>query len=129
MIGADSHLPSNPGRPGGRRPCRPPTSVHALIACQDVRGPLKGRGEMRQKGSFSEHPRHADEKCLKTRVQNPCGGSGRAHPMFRCRVAIIGYVRVSLDEQRPDLKINALKDAGAATIYVDHTTGATGEPS
>jgi DNA invertase Pin-like site-specific DNA recombinase len=40
-------------------------------------------------------------------------------------MAIIGYARVSLDEQNPDLQINALRAAGAERLYVDQATGAT----
>lgn len=40
-------------------------------------------------------------------------------------MAIIGYARVSLGDQRPDLQLDALRAAGAARIYTDHGTGAT----
>ncbi len=38
---------------------------------------------------------------------------------------VIGYARVSLDEQNPDLQVRALQAAGAEEIYVDYATGAT----
>lgn len=40
-------------------------------------------------------------------------------------MATIGYARVSLDEQNPELQIDALRAAGAERVYVDHATGAT----
>lgn len=40
-------------------------------------------------------------------------------------MAIIGYARVSLDDQNPALQLDALKAAGAARVYVDHATGST----
>lgn len=40
-------------------------------------------------------------------------------------MAIIGYARVSLDDQNPGLQVDALRGAGAERIYVDHATGAT----
>lgn len=38
---------------------------------------------------------------------------------------MIGYARVSLDEQSPGLQVQALRAAGAEAVYVDHATGAT----
>lgn len=40
-------------------------------------------------------------------------------------MAVIGYARVSLDEQSPDLQVEALRAAGAEAVYVDYATGAT----
>lgn len=40
-------------------------------------------------------------------------------------MATIGYARVSLDDQRADLQLDALRASGADRIYVDHATGAT----
>lgn len=40
-------------------------------------------------------------------------------------MAIIGYARVSLAEQNPTLQLDALHEAGAERVYVDHATGAT----
>lgn len=40
-------------------------------------------------------------------------------------MAIIGYARVSLDEQNPALQLDALRAGGAERVYVDHATGAT----
>lgn len=43
-----------------------------------------------------------------------------------CRHMLIGYVRVSTDEQRPDAQCDALRRAGVEepNLYVDHTSGA-----
>lgn len=44
---------------------------------------------------------------------------------FRSFMTTIGYARVSLDDQRADLQIDALHAAGADQVYVNHATGAT----
>lgn len=36
---------------------------------------------------------------------------------------LVGYARVSTADQNSDLQINALRDAGCATIFEDHITG------
>lgn len=40
-------------------------------------------------------------------------------------MAIIGYARVSLDDQNPALQLDALTAAGADRVYADHATGST----
>lgn len=40
-------------------------------------------------------------------------------------MALIAYARVSTTEQRPDLQITALREAGADQVFVDHASGSS----
>ena len=42
-------------------------------------------------------------------------------------MAVIGYARVSTDEQSLDLQQNALKEAGATSTYEDKASGKTAD--
>ena len=51
-------------------------------------------------------------------------GSRRSHADgLLALMAIIGYARVSLAEQNPDLQVDALRVAGAGRASLNHTTG------